>query len=70
MGLLAGSDVLAGTGDSDHRDVVVMAAQEVLSARDDVAQHDRGAQRVHDVLIVRVKHEAFRDATYTAESQL
>ena len=58
MGLLAGSDVLAGAGDSDHRDVVVVAAQEVLSARDDVAQHDRGAQRENDVLVVRMQNQS------------
>ena len=64
MSLLAGSDVLAGGRHGDHGDVVVVAAQEVLRAGDDVAQHNRRAQRVHDVLVVWVKHEAFRNATY------
>lgn len=58
--LLAAGDVLAGLGHGDDGDVVIVAAQEVLRARDDVAHDDRGAKGIQDVLVVRVQDEAFR----------
>ena len=65
VGSLAGGDVLAGVGDSDDADVVVVAAEEVLRARDNVSQDDSGAKRVHNVLVVGVEHKALRYSTYT-----
>ena len=61
MGALAGGDVLARVGDRDHRDVVVVATEELLAARDDVAHHNRGSQGEKDVLVVGVESEALID---------
>ena len=55
---LSGSDVLAGVGHSDDRDVIVMAAQEFLCARDDVADDDGSSEREDNVLVVGVKLKA------------
>ena len=38
--------------------------QELLSARDDVSDDESRAQRVNNVLVVRVQHEAINNLTY------
>ena len=65
VGALAGGDVLARARDSDDGNVVVVAPEELLGARDDVAHHDGGPEREKDVLVVRVEHKALRDLACT-----
>jgi hypothetical protein len=60
MRFLTACDVLARLGHGDDGNVVIVAAQEVLRARDDVAYDDRSAKGIQDVLVVRVQDEAFR----------
>jgi len=58
-GALAGCDVLARVGHSDNRDVIVVTSQELLSTRDDVSNHDGGAQGRDHVFVVGVQNEPF-----------
>jgi hypothetical protein len=44
--------------------------QELLSARDDVADDERRTERVDDVLVVRVEHEAIFNFTLEADDGL
>jgi len=60
VGALTRGDVLSGAAHGNDGDVVVVAAQELLRARDDVADHNGGAEGEEDVLVVRVESEALR----------
>ena len=70
VGLLATGDVLSGARNSYYRDVVVMAAQKVLSPGNDVAEYDRGAQGVQDVLVVRVQNQTLSHSSCSQIFQL
>lgn len=70
MRLLPGGDVLARVAHLHDRDVVVVAPQELLSARDDVADDERRPERIDDVLVVRVEHEAIFHLTLEADDGL
>jgi hypothetical protein len=61
VGALAGGNVLARAGHGDNGDVVVVATEELLGAGDDVAHYDCSSQGEEDMLVVRVKYEAFSD---------
>jgi hypothetical protein len=65
VGALARGDVLARAGYSDNGNVVVVAAEELLSARDDVTHHDGSSQGEEDVFVVRVEGEALSDLACT-----
>lgn len=66
VGLLAGSNVLSRVRDGNDRDVVVVTAEEVLGSGDNVAQHNSGSKRVHNVLVVGVEDETFGHSTLEA----
>ena len=70
VGALAGGDVLARAGDRDNRDVVVVATEELLAARDDVTHHNRGSQGEEDVFVVRVESEALIDLACRKKCQM
>ena len=61
MGLLSTSDVLSGAGHSDDWNVVVVAAEELLGARHNVANDQSSAERENDVLVVRMEDHATVD---------
>lgn len=58
MGPLSGSDVLAGTGDSDHGDIIVVALQELLCAGNNVAHNDGGSEREQNMFVVGMQNKA------------
>ena len=70
MSALAGCDVLASVGHSDNRDVIVVTSKELLSTRDDVSNHDGGAQRRDHVFVVGVENEAFSHLACKNERKL
>ena len=70
MRALATRDVLSAARNSYYRDVVVVAAQEVLRARNDVPEHDRGAEGVQNVLVVRVQDQTLRHSACTHTSPM
>ena len=70
MSALAGCDVLARVGHSDNRDVIVVTSKELLSTRDDVSNHDGGAQRRDHVLVDGVENEAFSHLACKNERKL
>ena len=58
VGLLAASNVLASVRDNHDGDLIVVAAKELLCSANNVSDHDGGAQREDEVLIVRVEDQA------------
>ena len=58
MGPLSGGDVLAGGRDSDNRDVIVVALQELLCAGNNVAHNDGRTQREQNMFVVGVQNKA------------
>lgn len=75
MGLLSGGDVLAGVGDGDHADVIIVSlkskrtldqaikrkftySEELLGSREGVSNHEGGAEREDNVLVVGVEDES------------
>jgi len=61
VSLLATGNVLSRAGDGDHGNVVVVTAEELLSARHNVADHKSRAEREDDVFVVWVQHHAAVD---------
>ena len=55
---MAARDVLSGAGDDDDGDFVVVALQELLCSANNVSDHDSGAQREDQVLVVGVQNES------------
>ena len=58
VGLLARSDVLAGAGHSDHRNVVIVALEELLGAGNNVAHNDGRTEREQNMFVVGVQNKS------------
>lgn len=58
VGLLSRGDVLAGSRDSDHGNVIIVSSEELLGSSEGVSDYEGGAQREDNVLIIGVKDES------------
>ena len=58
VGALARGDVFASVRYNDDGDFVVMAPQELLCSANNVSDHDCGAQREDNVLVVGVQNQS------------
>lgn len=58
VGLLSGGDVLAGVGDGDHADVIIVSSEELLGSREGVSNHEGGAEGEDNVLVIGMEDES------------
>lgn len=58
VGLLTAGNVLSSAWHGDDGDVVVVGAQELLRARNDVAHHNSSSQRENNMLVVGMQNKA------------
>ena len=58
VGFLATRDVLARVRDYDDRDLVVVAAKELLCSANNVSDYDGGSEGEDDVLVVRMQNQS------------
>lgn len=61
VGFLTRSNVLACVGDDDNGDLVVVTSEELLCSANNVSDHDRGAEREDDMLVVRMQNQSLVD---------
>jgi len=64
--LLTTGNVFPCAGNSDHRDVVIVTSEELLSSGDNVSNDDGCTEGIDDVLVVGVKSQSVNDLTLEA----
>lgn len=68
VGFLTRSNVLACVGDDDNGDLVVVTSEELLCSANNVSDHDRGAEREDDMLVVRMQNQSLVDLALEADN--
>jgi len=68
VGFLTRSNVLACVGNDDDGDLVVVTSEELLCSANNVSDHDRGAQREDDMLVVRMQNQSLVDLALEADN--
>jgi len=61
VGLLSRGDVLAGGGDGDHGNVIIVASEELLSSSEGVSDDEGGAEGEDNVLVIGVEDKSTVD---------
>jgi len=58
VGLLSRGDVLAGSGDGDHANVIIVSSEELLSSSEGVSDDKGGTEGEDNMLIIGVEDES------------
>jgi len=58
VGFLSTGNVLSTAGALDHRDLIVVPAEELLCSANNVSDDDGGSEGEDDVLVVRVQNQS------------
>lgn len=58
VGLLSRGNVLAGSRDGDHTNVIIVSSEELLSSSEGVSDDKGGTEGEDDMLIIRVEDES------------